>query len=116
MFRSDYSYDRRAGTPSDQEDLEEVRQAIHSLSQGSLWSGMGASFKDIAARCPLSVTRIRSLVKKFPKVVASWFGGRDLEFDEAGTSGGSSEGQHKPFQPVRHQPQRYSPAGFRVVR
>lgn len=109
----------RAAAPkrlaSDQEDLAELKDTMQALVQSGTHSSFSFTYRKIEGRSALSLARIKALVKKYPKVIAGWFGGTDLDYTEGSMGGGSV--LDEPFkQPRVRRPQRYSPASFTVIR
>ena len=108
-----YSYDRRLA--SDAEDLEELKSTIQVfLRRDAPYVPTGYSFKQLSSRSTLSPARMKALVKKYPKEIAALFGGKGIELESAGSSGGQT-GYKKPFE-TTNRPQRYKPSGFRVTK
>jgi len=102
--------------PKDVEEFAEVEDTIKSLIKGQYGGHPPNSmdFKKIAARCPMSAARMRSLIKRYPKTVASWFGGKDLDFEKAAPAKGSGA-YVKPFTHVVR-PSKATAAYFSVVK
>lgn len=96
-----YSYDRRATAvrEKDKEDLALIEDTVKQLIRGQYGGHPpeAMDFKTIDARSPVSSARMRGLIKRYPKIVAKWFGGKDLSFQSPSTSGGSGGGYIKPF-------------------
>jgi len=101
---------------ADVEDLQEIEDEVKRLIRVA-YGGQAPSsmeYKRIASRCPLPVARIRSLIKRYPRTVAEWFGGKSLEFEGARAARGGGD-YVKPFTPVARR-SRSRAAGFSIVR